>query len=43
MGINSPKEIAQNYVTIGKTKANLAIDKMFCLQLSQVHLLHLAV
>lgn len=31
MGINSPKEIAQNYVAIGKTKANLAIDKMFLL------------
>ena len=31
MGINSPKEIAQNYVAIGKTKANLATDKMFLL------------
>ena len=31
MEINSPKEIAQNYVAIGKTKANLAIDKMFLL------------
>ena len=31
MGMNSPKEIAQNYVAIGKAKANLATDKMFLL------------
>ena len=31
MGLNSPKEIAQNYVAIGKAKANMAIDKMFLL------------
>lgn len=29
MGMNSPAEIAKNYVAIGKAKANLAIDKMF--------------
>ena len=31
MGMNSPAEIAKNYVAIGKGKANLAIDKMFVL------------
>ena len=31
MGMNSPAEIAKNYVAIGKVKANLAIDKMFVL------------
>lgn len=31
MGINSPAEIAKNYVAIGKAKVNLAIDKMFIL------------
>ena len=31
MGINSPKEIAKNYIATGKAKANQAIDKMFLL------------
>lgn len=31
MGLNSPSEIAKNYVEIGKAKVNLPIDKMFLL------------
>ena len=31
MSINSPAEIAKNYVTIGKNKVNTPIDKMFLL------------
>lgn len=31
MGLNTPAEIAKNYVTIGKNKVNTPIDKMFLL------------
>ena len=31
MGMNSPAEIAKNYIAIGKTKANMAFNKMFLL------------
>lgn len=31
MGINTPAEIAKNYITIGKNKVNTPIDKMFLL------------
>lgn len=31
MGINSPAEIAKNYITTGKNKVNLSVDKMFLL------------